>query len=590
MEKYKKYARTSLALAIMSIITPSVSANHLLQNEQGYEEIVPELRAFSELAQQVRYFYPSNAVANSDWDSFLRDSFKVLRDTPSEQRVDKGIELIQAIAPYVQRNVIHLPSVENDESVNVWIQSGASTNHIYFRDLTTGTFQELTQFPYFTQQTYFASTYQGRDIYIPLYLPIDSALLGTAYQAGNPYNLVTNMTGTETCMAAVSSMWAEIQHFWPYFGHVDVNWSQTHLPLFNACIGARNEFEYKVNEQFSLLGDNHVWINYPEEIVPFKHYKLPFTLSYIDEKALVVNRTDFLSLQVELGDELISIDGQTIDYWLDYYKGRTLKAGLTEKEQSLNLLTRYTDSRLVNMVFRKSSGEEYGVTSATVHYKVTGPYKGQGVVPHYSELVRYHENGVAQLMAYNVTVNNLPDVKRLLEKASAIVIDFRHYPTSFQGWKQLFAWLLSTEAKSGTLDFRYQMMPDQTEKFDYTFRQTITPEGAGVNIPLVALSSRSSISQNEHALMFLQDANIPILGVPTAGINGDIVYSHKFGGYQQGGISYIYTGMSARQTNGEALIGVGVLPDMYAPRTAKSIENQEDNQLIQGISYLKKQL
>lgn len=590
MKKNKKYTQTGLILAVMSVSVPSVFANETLQGAHSYEEVIPDLRAFSELVHQVRYFYPSEAVEHSDWDSFLRDSFKVLRDTSRDDRAEKGLELIQAIAPYVERNAALLPPVDSDDRVNSWIQSGASTNHIYYRYLAEGTFQELTQLPFYTKQTYYTTSYQGQAVHIPLHIPIDSPLQGTVYQAGNPYNLVTNMTGTETCMAAVSSMWAEIQHFWPYFDQVEVNWSQAHSPLLNACTGPKEEISLKVNEQFSLLRDNHMWISYPDELMPKNLYELPFRLSYIEDKALVVNRTDFLSLQVKLGDELVSINGQSVSDWLEYYKGRVFKTGRMEKEQTLDLLTRYSDSRLVDMTFRKPAGEQYNVTSATVHYEVTGEYKGQGSTPRYDELVRYHEGGVAQLMAYNVTLENLPQVKQLLEKASSIVIDFRHYPSSFQGWQRLFSWMLSTESRSCELDYRHQLQPDQSEILENVFRQTITPEGAGVGVPLVALSAHSSISQNEHALTFLQDAQVTIMGEPTSGINGDIKISRKFGGTSNGGVSFIYTGLRVNQINGDKFIGVGVLPDIYVPRTADAIKAQVDNQLNQAVDYLKSQL
>ena len=109
-------------------------------------------------------------------------------------------------------------------------------------------------------------------------------------------------------------------------------------------------------------------------------------------------------------------------------------------------------------------------------------------------------------------------------------------------------------------------------------------------MPVVILSSRYSISQNEHALGYAQSIGIPVLGEATAGINGNVTSFHLLGGAENGGLSGMFTGMVVNQHGGSKFIGVGIQPDIPAPLTIEGIRQQKDVQLEAAVQYLNQRL
>ena len=84
--------------------------------------------------------------------------------------------------------------------------------------------------------------------------------------------------------------------------------------------------------------------------------------------------------------------------------------------------------------------------------------------------------------------------------------------------------------------------------------------------------------------------NIPILGEPTYGINGNASFIHLLGGNKKDGVSVVFTGMKVTQHDGSLLRGVGIVPDIAVTLTIDAIKKGEDIQLQAAIDYLELQL
>ncbi|NQY36536.1 MAG: hypothetical protein HRT37_16495 [Alteromonadaceae bacterium] len=84
--------------------------------------------------------------------------------------------------------------------------------------------------------------------------------------------------------------------------------------------------------------------------------------------------------------------------------------------------------------------------------------------------------------------------------------------------------------------------------------------------------------------------NIPILGEPTYGINGNASFIHLLGGNKKDGVSVVFTGMKVTQHDGSLLRGVGIQPDILVPVSIDTIKQGEDTQLQKAIEYLLLQL
>jgi C-terminal processing protease CtpA/Prc len=183
------------------------------------------------------------------------------------------------------------------------------------------------------------------------------------------------------------------------------------------------------------------------------------------------------------------------------------------------------------------------------------------------------------------------EVDEVLSKAKGIVLNLRSYPATWDGWSDTLARLIDKNITSLPLYGHNPYRPDRMDTEITRIEQFIEPIRPKVSVPAVVLSSKFSISQNEHALGYVQSAGIPILGEATYGIDGNITYvSFSAHPKESDGFAIIFTGMEIRQHDQSQLIGVGIIPDIEVPRTIQGIRSGEDEQLTAAIAYLKDQI
>jgi C-terminal processing protease CtpA/Prc len=137
---------------------------------------------------------------------------------------------------------------------------------------------------------------------------------------------------------------------------------------------------------------------------------------------------------------------------------------------------------------------------------------------------------------------------------------------------------------------RFSNHPDFARRHLSPVPQFIQPVSPQLRMPMVVMSSRYSISNNEHVLGYLQSMRIPVLGEATYGINGNITVFHLAGGATRNGLSGYFTGMQVNQHDGSALIGRGIQPDILVPVTAKGLRERRDVQLEAAQAYLEQRL
>ena len=140
------------------------------------------------------------------------------------------------------------------------------------------------------------------------------------------------------------------------------------------------------------------------------------------------------------------------------------------------------------------------------------------------------------------------------------------------------------------MHFLYASHPDYLHRFRAPEPQFIQPQTPLLNLRSVVLSSRYSISNNEHLLGYLQSMAVPVMGEATYGINGNITQFNLLGGVNNNGLSGYFTGMQVSQHNGSRLIGRGIQPDLLVPVTASGLRAGRDEQLAAAQALLAAQL
>ena len=558
------------------------------------EQLRLDIEQFVKLAHTIQYFYPSETAQNSNWPLFIAESIVELSQTPPTERADKGLLLLRQIAPYLARSQSQLPEVADDTLVSTWIQNAPLDQDVYTRTLLTNDFVDLRNRNYSSNERIAEVGYFQEPLYFPLYLPENLELQGQTFQQLGRWQISEEFKHTEVCMASVSSMWAAINHFWPYFDQVPVNWQASLPNLLQAC--EENDFiqrRAKIYTEFTKLKDNHIIIALPTPEQYLKNKYIPFLYELIEGKAIVVRAEENQQTGVEIGDEILKINDQDIHEYLEEKAVTSLKNDLQRKK-----VPAYTDVFTASLdsteyQIKKPDDQTLRVQVAPKPIEALTNFHGLRYVPRRDEKIAALSEGFYRLNVYNISSSDTSGLLEQLQDARGIVLDMRNYPADWHGWQTVLSWFIKRTATNDTISYSWQGAPNQTESKHQQLSQTIQPAENKLNIPVVALSSRYSQSSNEHSLIFARSGGIPILGEPTSGINGNIIEMDLFGGFNRNsaqGITFIYTNMKANRLNGDALINAGIEPDILVPRTIQSHRDQVDNQLTAAIEYLLQQI
>ena len=558
------------------------------------EQLLLDIEEFVKIAHAVQYFYPSEESKNSDWPLFIAESIIELSQTPINERASKGIKLVRQIAPYLTYKQNQLPNIDEQNQASTWRQNSPINEDVYDRTLLTDSYQALQNESYVSNHLFTELDYHQISVYLPLYLPTDTELSGQTYRTLGRWQLTQNFMESEVCMASVSSIWASIQHFWPYFSQVTVDWQSSLPHLLSACaVDDFLERRGKIYSEFTKLKDNHINIALPIPEQYLRNRYIPFLYELVEDRAIVVRVEENQQTGVDIGDEILAINGQEIQAYLERKSDTSLKNDLHRKTvPALSDVFKSSEDPITYQV--KKADDQIINTQVTPKLisELTNFY-GMRYVPRRVEALEALSDGLYRINVYKVKSAEARDIKEQLKNAKGVVLDLRRYPEDWHGWQTVLSWFIKRPAINDTLAYCWQGAPNQTDIQIQQISQTINPASDSLDIPVIVLSSRDSQSQNEHSLIFARSGGLTIMGEPTSGINGNIVQLDLFGGLNNtssSGVTFIYTNMRANRWNGDPLINAGIEPDILLPRTKESIRRQVDNQLAAAIDYLKQRV
>lgn len=555
--------------------------------------LLEDIEQFVKLTHSVQYFYPSEAVRDTEWPLFIAHSILELSQINEQNRLTKGLEILQTIAPYISTDENDIPQITSQTDVLTWIQDSPLDQNAYTRKLRTNTFNSFINDHSAPSNRQTALSYGQETIYLPLYLPTQSQSQGAIFKSPNLWTVDTNFNEPEVCMAIVSSMWAKIQHFWPYFSQISVAWPQSLAKLLTAC--THDDFEQRqtlIYTEFTKLKDNHIHIALPTPEHLRIEYYVPFLYELVENKPIVVRTEQGQQTGIQIGDEITSIDGIETDTYLTQLSLFSLRNDLHRKKHPAMMQVYKNNNTPILYGIRKPDGSQTEIEVTPKALSNSPSFEGLRYVPRSSETVEKLTNGIYRINVYNVKESELDEVKTKIKDAKAVVLDLRRYPTSWFGWQGVLSWFINQDATINTLTQFWQGAPNQIDAKAHKISQTIRRSTQPLSIPSIVLSARTSQSQNEHSLTFARSGGLVILGEPTSGINGEILDVEYFNGVSgdNQGARFIYTNMQANRLNGDPLINAGVEPDIHVVRTIESVRKQQDNQLAAAIEYLTERL
>ena len=591
--------------------------------EPSTEEQVENVRAFAKLYGYVRYFHPSDAAAETDWDKFAIHGVRQVKGASSPTEFRERLEaLFEPIAPTVQLyqtgaeppSPPELLSPPDTSALNLvaWQHRGIGFDreNIPRRHRSSLGSSDLYQSirlnrppgrgPLFEARPDSGEVVNksigGLSAQVPLALysdeeqtlrpdetPPPTALRDTLDQVS-----VSILDPDEALrLANVTIAWNVFQHFYPYFGVVDTNWDEVLTCSLRRALkdDSRRGLLQTLRHLVARLNDGHGRVQ-ADALSSHGHLPLSFTLA---EGKVVIANADTTAGDVarksaacaKRGDVVLSIDEMLVDkrlrdlkqyisgspQWKDYRALQRLGRGKVDTDA--RLAVRRGEERVECKVRRVHNRDlpESPIRPAPIS-KISRDFLQD---TYYVDLTRAEWAQIQEKMNGLVQAEN-------------VIFDLRGHPgPSNENYKVLQHLSADSLAKM-RLEVPQFIYPDQDSLAGYsTARPTFPPRRPRIDAEVAFLTNAQAVSAPEGMLAVVKHHGLgAIVGQPTAGTNGSI---NPF--LMPGGYSVTWTGMRVRKHDGSQHHLVGIQPDVRAERTLEGVRSGKDEVVERGIEVLR---
>ncbi len=372
--------------------------------------------------------------------------------------------------------------------------------------------------------------------------------------------------------------WNVIQHFYPYFDVVDVDWDAA---LTGALLEARRDtgaldFHGTLTRMLEPLDDAHADVFHPL----FRAWRgIPVTVDWIQDRVVVTSSED--STTARPGDVILSIDGQSANDWLQDAMmevsgsdGWKHHRALTHPFRGFARGDPGTEVRL-----RVDRGGE-SVTTSRVRDADGSPRAFRPA--DFSELVP----GVVYV---DLTRTRMVDIESRIDElatARGVVFDLRGYPTD-NDVREILGHLSADTLRSEYWDVPRIIRPDREGLVGWrSGAWAIAPRGPRLTGEVAFLSDARAVSFPEGILGLVEAYGLgAIVGRPTAGVTGNVNPFDLPGGY-----TVSWTGMRYLKPDGSRHQGIGVLPTVPVRRTVAAARQGRDEDLEAAVRWIEERV
>ncbi len=387
---------------------------------------------------------------------------------------------------------------------------------------------------------------------------------------------VESMTAddVEVRLADIVIAWSVLQHFYPYFDVVDVDWDAQLQHSLRRALTDRTgkDFFLTLSELVANLQDGHGRVfhaNYSPTA------GLPLLLEWVEGQVIVTASGDE---RIERGDIIEHIDGVAArDAVLDaerYISGsaqwkrwRALWAiGLGEEGSAAELVIRRGDETL-----------DVKITRQQRRRGATAPAEAR------PEAIEELEPGIFYVDLSRAEISEIDERMGEIAVASGVIFDLRGYPN---GTHKVISHLLDApDTTDDWMRVAQIIYPDHVEPSGYReIGWNMQPLEPHIDAKVAFMTDGRAISYAESVMGFIEGYRLAeIVGQPTAGANGNVVAIELPGGFR-----VMWTGMKVVKHDGSQQHLIGILPTVPVERTIEGVREGRDEVLEKALEVVRR--
>lgn len=371
--------------------------------------------------------------------------------------------------------------------------------------------------------------------------------------------------------------WNMFQHFFPYFGVANTNWTADLRAALADAMDDKNSHDFgKTLEKLTAkLKDEHTEVSWTDDS---NYFMNTITWEWIENKLVVTNVLD-KSLPLAKGDIITAINNQNPgDYFknVEQYISAATAGGLLKRAEAQSLIVpKGTTLKLSFLDHDNVLHQTELVQNSTME-----GYQDPGKV---DSIKRINEN----IMYVNIGVADIKTINRALpqlQKSKVIICDLRNNTGDIDNNQFIEYLLTKKDTAKHWMQIAHIIYPDQEHISGYdTEGWELKPAKPHLNAKIIFLVDASNYSWAECYISIIAHYKLAtIIGQNTAGTNGTQNQLTLPGGY-----SITFSGHKVTQLDGTRHQGVGTKPDIYVAKTIKGTREGKDEILEKAIEVAK---
>ncbi len=369
-------------------------------------------------------------------------------------------------------------------------------------------------------------------------------------------------------------VWNIIQHFFPYFAEIDVDWDNELETSIREILN-EEDFQKTLKKLTAKLNDGHLGVSSPEYNPQFY---LPISWEWIEGKLVIIGVYNETS-EVQPGNIVLEINHRNPKKYfreLERYVSASTKGFLnviSQRETLKGPPNEYAELKIKNNFGKIQFVKlQYSFSDSEFNWKTEN-----------QENYKRIDNNFFYLNLDKISMTEIYSLMPELVSCNGIICDLRGYPNRNN---EFLLHLMNQELNCGTSVMLPQTIYPNQKKITYGYSNNdeyAKPREPFINCPVVFITDSRAISMAESALLIVKHFDLGIIiGQPTAGTNGMVNYC-----FLPDGTVFRFTGAKVIAFDGSQHFGVGVLPDVYVEKTIKGVRKGRDEILDEAIRILK---
>ncbi len=546
---------------------------------------IANLHAFARLYGVVRWFHPSDAAAAVDWDRFAIEGARRAVDAADPGALRATLtELFAQVAPTMtiagpgealtDDPALH-PASTAGLDVVAWEHYGYGDSTIVSvyrskrRHRTTEPTKELFDDAPRPGETVDLDLGSGLRARVPIALySQDGHTLGDRASL-SPAPQPRSVAGYDAIagVADVIVAWNAIEHFWPYWDDVPLDWGRELDRALAEALADRSPDDHlaTLERLAAAAPDGHASVSCPATTL---RGSPQVALEWIEEHAVVTASKDD---RLAVGDVVTAIDGRPIVDAISAAEARVSGSPQWKRERVMAELASGAEGSTVVLRVQRATGD--GDIALTRVRR-----RGHADTPAHPALEQLAD-GVWYVDLARAEMRDIDAAMDKLAAAPGVVLDMRGYPNNTH---PVLSHVLSKDE-----DTKWMWIP----KFIRPDHAPHAWDGVGWNLPaltphiagkVAVLTGPRAISYAESVMGFVEAETLgAIFGTATAGTNGNIAEIREPTGCRS-----IFTGMRVTKHDGSRHHLIGVQPTVPIVRTIAGVRAGKDEVLDAALAWI----